>query len=78
VWGPNQRIEVDEALRVCTSHGAYASFEEPIKGSITPGKLADFVVLSSDPHEAEPERIKHIQVIRTVIGGQVVHAKGPA
>ena len=50
VWGANQRISVDEAIAVNTINGAYASFEEAIKGSITVGKLADFVVLADDPH----------------------------
>ena len=76
VWGPNQRITVPEALRICTIHGAYASFEEKIKGSITPGKLADFVVLAEDPHETDPDRIKRIDVVRTVVGGRTVHSKG--
>ncbi len=73
VWGPDQRITVDEALRVGTIHGAYASFEEAEKGSITPGKLADFVVLEDDPHEVDPHRIKEIRVVRTVVGGETVH-----
>jgi len=75
VWGENQKITVDEALRVCTIHGAYASFEEKTKGSITEGKLADFVILGEDPHKVEPDRIKDIKVIRTVVGGQTVHPK---
>ena len=49
-WGANQRITVDEAIRVNTINGAYNSHEEAIKGSITAGKLADFVVLADDPH----------------------------
>ena len=73
VWGPNQRITVGEALRICTRNGAYASFEEDLKGSITPGKLADFVILAEDPHDADPERIKEIQVVRTVVGGRTMH-----
>ncbi len=72
VWGENQKISVDEALRVCTLHGAYASFEEKSKGSITEGKLADFVILAEDPHTVDPERIKDIKVVRTVVGGQTV------
>src|SRR5205807_9183415 len=47
-WGANQRVSVDEALRINTINGAYASREETIKGSITPGKLADFVMLADD------------------------------
>ncbi|MFQ5690344.1 MAG: amidohydrolase [Gemmatimonadota bacterium] len=73
VWGPNQRISVDEALRVCTLNGAHASFEEHLKGSITRGKLADFVILARDPHEEDPDRIKRIPVVRTVVGGETVH-----
>lgn len=73
VWGPNQRIGVDEALRICTVNGAYASLEENLKGSLAPGKLADLVMLAADPHEAEPDRIKEIAVLRTLVGGRVVH-----
>jgi predicted amidohydrolase YtcJ len=76
VWGANQAITVDEALRICTLHGAYASYEEHIKGSIAPGKLADFVVLGADPHQVDPDRIKDIPVIRTVNGGETVYLKG--
>jgi len=73
VWGENQKIKVAEALRVCTLNGAYASFEEKSKGTITPGKLADFVVLGADPHTTDPDKIKDIKVGRTVVGGQTVH-----
>jgi predicted amidohydrolase YtcJ len=69
VWGANQRITVDEALRVNTLNGAYATHEEAIKGSITTGKLADFVVLAEDPHSVDPQKLKDIQVVRTVVGG---------
>ena len=72
-WGANQRITVDEALRVNTINGAYASREEALKGSITVGKLADFVVLADDPHEVDPEKIKDIEVVRTVVGGSTAH-----
>lgn len=75
-WGPNQKITVDEALRVCTINGAHASFEEKIKGTITEGKLADFVILGEDPHKADPDKIKDIKVVRTVVGGRTVHPKG--
>jgi predicted amidohydrolase YtcJ len=75
VWGPNQKIRVAEALRVCTLHGAYASFEENLKGSITPGKLADFVILAQDPHQVKPDRIKEIKVVRTVVGGRTMYPR---
>lgn len=70
VWGPSQRISVTEAMRICTMHGAYASFEEDSKGSLTRGKLADFVILEKDPHEVDPDDIVNIRVLRTVMGGQ--------
>ncbi|MCH8073310.1 MAG: amidohydrolase [Proteobacteria bacterium] len=69
VWGPSQRISVTEAMRICTMHGAYASFEENIKGSLEAGKLADFVILEQDPHEVDPDTIKEIRIIQTVMGG---------
>ncbi len=72
-WGPNQRISVEEAIRIGTINGAHAGFEEDLKGSITAGKLADFAMLAEDPHEVDPESIKHIQIVRTVVGGQTMH-----
>ena len=76
VWGENQKVSVDEALKIATLHGAYASYEETQKGSITPGKLADFVILEKDPHDVAPDAIKDIKVVRTVVGGKTVHPKG--
>lgn len=73
VWGANQRIGVSEAIAVNTYNGAWASGEEASKGSITAGKLADYVVLASDPHTADPEKIKDIQIVRTVVGGTISH-----
>jgi predicted amidohydrolase YtcJ len=72
VWGGNQKISVEDAIRVNTLHGAYASKEESNKGSITPGKLADFVMLSEDPRTIDPEKIKDITIVRTVVGGNTV------
>jgi predicted amidohydrolase YtcJ len=72
-WGANQRISVEEALRVNTINGAYNSHEESVKGSITEGKLADFVVLSDDLFTIAPEKIKDIQIVRTVVGGKTVY-----
>ncbi|MBV56920.1 MAG: amidohydrolase [Gammaproteobacteria bacterium] len=73
IWGPNQRISLNQALRICTMNGAYASFEENIKGSITAGKLADFVILADDPHDVDPDAIKHIEIVRTVVGGTTMY-----
>jgi predicted amidohydrolase YtcJ len=73
VWGANQKISVADAVRVNTLHGAYASKEEHVKGTITPGKLADFVMLSEDPHTIDPEKIKDIAIARTVVGGTSVY-----
>jgi predicted amidohydrolase YtcJ len=72
-WGANQRITIDEALHVLTLNGAYNSHEENIKGSITPGKVADFVVLSEDPFSSPKDKIKDIEIVRTVVGGSVVY-----
>ena len=73
VWGPSQRISVAEAMRICTMNGAYASFEETIKGSLTPGKLADIVILDSDPHDVDPDSIVDIKVLQTTLGGRTTY-----
>jgi predicted amidohydrolase YtcJ len=73
-WGPNQKVTVDEALRIATINGAYASYEEKVKGSITAGKYADFVVLAKDPHDVDPNTIKDIKVVQTVVGGTTAHS----
>ena len=72
VWGPKQKIRIDEALRVGTLHGAYASFEEHRKGSIEVGKLADLVVLGRDPLRTEPSELIRIPIERTMVGGKWV------
>ena len=69
---PEEAISVKQALAMYTINAAYASFEEKIKGSITPGKLADMVVLSADPLKSPPEQIKDIRVEMTIIDGRVV------
>lgn len=73
---PQERITVEEALRVYTINAAYASFEEKIKGSIEAGKLADLVVLSDDPRKIEPSKIKDVKVEMTIVGGRIVLQKG--
>jgi predicted amidohydrolase YtcJ len=73
VWGPRQRVTMDEALTIATINGAYASHEENVKGSITAGKYADFVVLEKDPHDVDADTIKDIKVVRTIVGGKTMH-----
>ena len=70
VWGPKQRITVEEALRVATIHGAHASFEEHLKGSIEAGKLADLVVLGRDPLKEDPASLVSIPIQGTMVGGR--------
>ena len=77
-WGANQKVTVDEALRIATVNGSYASYEERTKGTITAGKLADFVMLEKDPHDVPPDTIKDIKVVRTVLGGRTVHPRTEA
>ncbi|UCE55775.1 MAG: amidohydrolase family protein, partial [Desulfobacterales bacterium] len=75
VIGPEQAIAVKEALHLYTINGAYASFEENIKGSIEPGKLADLAVLDRDILSIPAEEIKDVQVEMTVVGGEIVYQK---
>jgi predicted amidohydrolase YtcJ len=69
---PKEAISAEQALRMYTLAGAYASFEERLKGSIEVGKVADLVVLSADPTAVSPEELKEIYVEKTIIGGEVV------
>lgn len=74
-WLPNQKLTVYEAVHGYTLGAAFASFEEDIKGSVTPGKLADFVVLSEDIFEISPDKIKDVEVLKTIINGRIVFEK---
>ena len=76
VLGPEQRISAMQALRAVTSDAAWQNFEEKRKGSIEPGKMADFVVLSANPLEIEPSRIREIGVLETVVGGKTAYRAG--
>lgn len=73
VVGDNQRVSVMEGIRMFTWNGAYASFEEGIKGSIEPGKLADLVVLDGNILDTPKERIKEMKVEMTMIDGEIVY-----
>jgi len=72
-WGASQKITLDEAIRVNTYNGAYNSREENDKGSITTGKLADFVVLAEDLHATDPSKIKDVKIVQTVVGGRTMY-----
>jgi predicted amidohydrolase YtcJ len=71
--GPEERLTPMEAIRAYTINAAYASFEEKIKGSIEPGKLADFVILAENPCDVDPWEIRNIKIERTVIAGETVY-----
>ena len=73
VIGENQRISPEAAIRLWTFGGAFASFEDDLKGTLEVGKLADLVVLSDDPTTADVNRLKDIQVLTTIINGRVVY-----
>ena len=77
-WGPylpDQAFSVREALDSFTKEGAWASFEETVKGEIKPGMLADYVVLAEDPFETEPSKLKDIPVLQTVLAGKSVFVR---
>jgi len=76
-YGAAQRLSVPQALYVYTMGGAFATFEEDSKGSISLGKFADFVILSADPREVDPSRIKDIEVLSTWVGGVNRFESGP-
>ena len=74
-WVPEQKITVEEALRGYTIDAAYASYEEDLKGSLKPGKLADFVILDRDLTTMAPEEIRDAKVDLTVVGGKVAYER---
>jgi hypothetical protein len=68
-WFPEQKISVEDALTAYTSNGAFASFEEKVKGVLTPGCLADFVVLDRDPMKIPPSEIRFIKILANCVNG---------
>jgi predicted amidohydrolase YtcJ len=72
-WFPEQRLSVEEAVQCYTVNNAYASFEEHLKGTLEPGKLADMVVLSHDIFTIPPEKIREACVVTTIVNGDVVY-----
>jgi len=72
VFGEDQRISREEALRALTINSAYLSFEESVRGSLEPGKVADLVVLSGDIMTCPEREISHLSVLMTMVNGQIV------
>jgi predicted amidohydrolase YtcJ len=71
-WFPEQKLTVAEAIEAYTMGSAYAEFQEQEKGSITPGKLADMVLLGDDVFSIEPTKIADTKVLKTIVGGKLV------
>ncbi|MCC5911067.1 MAG: amidohydrolase [Clostridiaceae bacterium] len=70
-WLPEQKVTVEEAIKMYTMNAAYSAFEEDTKGSITEGKLADMVVVDHNPFEVQPEYLKDIKVEQVILGGKL-------
>ncbi len=75
VYGPDEALSIEKALNGYTRNGAYVTFEEDLKGTIEPGKLADMVVLSEDILTIDPERLLDVEVETTILGGRVVYER---
>ncbi len=74
-WIPEQKISVEETVRAYTAGSAFAEFQENVKGTISPGKLADVVILSRDIFRIEPKDIEKTAVVMTIVDGKVVFEK---
>ena len=72
---PFDAIALEEALRAYTANAAFAGFEEKEKGTLAPGKLADFVVLSRDPLTIPVRELDGVRVDRTVVGGRTIYSR---
>ena len=71
-WVPEEKITVEEALRAYTVDAAHASFDEERKGTLAPGRLADFVMLDRNLFEIAADDIRRVRVLLTVVGGRAV------
>lgn len=74
-WFPEERIDIREAIKAYTYNTAYAHFEETIKGSVTPGKLADLAVLSKNLLKVDPKEFLATEAVYTIVGGKIVYEK---
>jgi len=77
-WQADQTITVEQGLDLMTRAGAYATIEEDRKGTITPGKFADLVVLSDDPRAVAPEALRDVSALMTMVGGRVEYCAAGA
>lgn len=75
VIGASEAVSREEALKIYTINNAFASFEESLKGSIEPGKLADIAVLTDDYLSCREDDIKDIEALITIVGGKIVYSK---
>ena len=71
-WFPEQKLTIQESIEAYTLGSAYAEFQDTVKGSITPGKFADMVLLSDDVLTIDPVKIRDVKVLKTIVGGKVV------
>jgi hypothetical protein len=72
-WFPEQKLTIKEAIEGYTMGSAFAEFQENVKGSITPGKLADMVLLSDDILNIDPAKLRNVKVVKTWVGGKLTY-----
>jgi predicted amidohydrolase YtcJ len=72
-WFPEQKLTIQQSIEAYTMGSAYAEFQDTVKGSITPGKFADMVLLSDDVLTIDPVKIRDVKVLKTIVGGKVVY-----
>jgi predicted amidohydrolase YtcJ len=75
VWGPDERVSIQDAIRAYTLNSAYINFDETAKGTLEPGRLADMVVMGDDLLTIDPNRIKDARIDMTIVGGKVLYER---
>ncbi len=75
VYGPEEAVSIQDALRMYTANGPYLTREEKTKGTLEAGKLADMIVLDSDPLTSPPEKLLSTKVELTILGGKLVYSR---
>jgi predicted amidohydrolase YtcJ len=75
-WFPEEKITLPEAVEAYTMGSAFAEFQERDKGSITPGKLADLVILSDNIFDLKPDAIRDVTILTTIVGGRIIYSRG--